>query len=196
MKRFTILALVVFALAAVPAALADDGGSAPADQARANQAPASQAPAGQAPARQQQDGPGRAAVKTHVEILRLRLQIVRLRYQLHCRGGRNADKCTAFAQKVVDRLTTLDGNVQKRIDAIEQSCPSGSTDAKCKNADRKVAFLQKVDTHLQSLIKRIQDALSGAAPSSTPSSRGDSSTSDSALDQAASRLGQLAGSDG
>jgi len=167
MKRFTTLALVVFALAAVPAAFADDGGAAQ---------------------QQRQAPPARAALKTRVEILALRVQIVRLRYALHCRGGRNAERCDAFAQKVVDHLTKLDENVQKRIDTIEQNCPSGSTDAKCKNADKKLAFLQKVDEHLQNLIERIKAKLAG-----TPSP---SSTSDDALDAAASQLGQLAGSNG
>jgi hypothetical protein len=168
MKRFTTLALVILALAAVPAAFGDDGGA------------------------QQQAPAARAALKTRVEIVRLRVEIVKLRYRLHCHGGKNADECSAFAQKVVDRLTTLDGNVQKRIDTIEQSCTSTSTDGKCKNADKKLAFLQKVDTHLQNLIKRIQDKLAGApAPTSSTSD-----SSDAAVDQAASQLGQLAGSNG
>jgi hypothetical protein len=167
MKRFTILALVVFALAAVPAAPADDGGAA--QQQR--QAPAA-----------------RAALKTRVEIVALRVQIVRLRFALHCRGGKDAERCAAFAQKVVDRLTTLDENVQKRIDTIEQSCPSSSTGEKCKNADKRLAFLQQVDEHLQTLVARIKTKLGGTA---SPSS-----TSDDALDAAASQLGRLAGSNG
>ena len=175
MKRIVTLALVVFALAAVPAALADDGaGSTPAAPVAAQ----TQAPA------------AKAALVTRVEILRLRLQIVKLRYMLHCSGGRNADRCSAFTQKVAARLTTLDGNVKKRIGTIQQNCPSGSTDAKCKNADKRVAFLQNVDTHLQSVIARIQGGGSNSGDSSS------SSTSDDALGQAASQLGSLVGSNG
>jgi hypothetical protein len=173
MKRFAPLALVVLALAAVPAAFADDGNT-----------PAPTAPAAAAPTVQQ------AGVRTRVEILRLRLRIVQLRFALHCgdKGNAPSDKCVAFAQKVEQRLQKLDGNVQKRIDEIQQNCTSTSTDPKCKNADKKVALLQKMDTHLQAVILKIQDWLNGKA-TTAPSG-------DSALDQAANDLGQLAGSSG
>src|SRR4029079_17450993 len=81
MKRLTTLALIVFALAAVPAALADDA------TPTAPSAPAAPQPRHVAPG-------------TRLEILRLRMQIVQLRFRLHCSGGRNADKCQAFAQRV------------------------------------------------------------------------------------------------
>src|SRR5205085_8940663 len=113
-----------------------------------------------------------------LEILRLRLGIVRLRWALHCRGDNaSSDTCVAFAQKVEDHLKTLDGKVQQRIDDLK-SCTSDSTDQKCKNADKKIAFLTKVDTHLQKLIANVQAWLDGKTPSET--------STDSALDQAAS----------
>ena len=159
MKRLTILACVVFALAAVPAAFADD------TTPVAPSAPAAQA-------QQRHVAPG-----MRLEILRLRMQIMQLRFRLHCSGGRNADKCRAFAQRVDDRLTKLDGNVQAKIDDLK-ACTTGSTDGKCKNADRKVAVLTKVDEHLQNAIQKIEDWLAGKT-----------GASDSALDQAAGQLG-------
>ena len=71
MKRFTTLALVVFALAAVPAAFADDTAppTRPADTTATRSS-------------------GRAAAtgnaRMRVELLRLRLEIVNLRFRLHC----------------------------------------------------------------------------------------------------------------
>jgi hypothetical protein len=174
MKRFTTLALLVFALAAVPAALADDGTTPP-------------APSSAAAAQQQARGGGNA--RTRIEILRLRMQIVQLRFRLHCGKGGNAsqERCKAFVQKIEDRLTKLDGNVQAKLDELK-SCTPASTDPKCKNAERKIAVLTKLDEHLQNAIKRLQGWLDGTT-STDPSS-------DSALDQAASQLGQLAGSNG
>ena len=168
MKRFAPLALVVLALAAVPAALADDGST-----------PAPTAPAPAAPTLRQ------AGVGTRLEILRLRLRIVQLRFALHCGAGGNgpSDRCVAFAQKVELRLQTLDGKVQKKIDEL-QSCSSTSTDPTCKNADKKLALLRKVDAHLQAVIQKLQDWLN---------SKGATAPSNSALDQAANDLGQLAG---
>jgi hypothetical protein len=162
MKRFITLALAVLALAAVPAALADDG--------------TTTQPTTTTPAQQQTPATG-ATLKTRAELLRLRFQLLRLRVRVHCHGGKNADACAQFAQKVADRLTTLDGNVQKRIAAIQEACPTGSTDTNCRNADKKVALLQKIDARLQELAKRLQN--------------GSTSTADSA-----SQLGQLAGSNG
>jgi hypothetical protein len=167
MKRLTTLALIVFALAAVPAAFADDT------------TPASPS----APAAQQQR---HVAPGVRIEILRLRMQIVQLRFRLHCSGARNADKCQAFAQRVDDRLTKLDGNVQLKLDAFK-ACGTDSTDAKCKNATKKIAVLTKVDEHLQKAIQKVEDWLAGKTPAAYPSS-------DSALDQAASQL--AAGSNG
>jgi hypothetical protein len=174
MKRFTTLALLVFALAAVPAALADDGTTPP-------------APSSAAAAQQQARGGGNA--RTRIEILRLRMQIVQLRFRLHCGKGGHAsqERCKAFVQKIEDRLTKLDRNVQAKLDELK-SCTPASTDPKCANAERKIAALTKLDEHLQNAIKRLQSWLDGTT-STDPSS-------DSALDQAASQLGQLAGSNG
>jgi len=121
-----------------------------------------------------------------VEILRLRMQIVQLRFRLHCGQNGNAshERCVAFAQKVVDRLTKLDGKVQAKLAELK-ACTPDSTDPKCKNADKKIAVLTRVDTHLQNVIQKLQDWLNGQ------------SSGDAALDQAASSLGQTAaGSNG
>ena len=172
MKRFTILALLAFALAAVPAALADGGAS----------------PAAPTVTRARQAGDGNARIR--VEILRLRLQIVALRFRLHCAKAGNAsqERCTAFVRKAVDRLTRLDANVQAKLDALKACTPDGA-DAKCKNADKKIAVLTPVDEHVRKAIQRLQDWLVGKTPPGDPSS-------DSALDQAAGQLGQAAGSNG
>ena len=177
MKRFAPLALIVLALAVVPAAFADDGTPAP---AQPTAAPATQ------PAQQ---NAGRPGIRMRIEILRLRLRIVELRFRLHCGQNGNAshDRCVAFVQKVEDHLTKLDGNVQAKIAELK-ACTPDSTDPKCKNADKKIDVLTKVDTYLQNVIQKLQDWLNGS-PSST--------SSDSALDQAASSLGQAAaGSNG
>ena len=181
MKRFTTLALVVFALAAVPAAFADDT----TPPARPASAPAT-APATQ-PERQN-GGAGNA--RTRVEILRLRVEIVKLRFRLHCgpNGKAPADKCHARAEQILARLKKIDANVQAKIAELK-ACTPDSTDPKCKNADRKIAVLTKLDERLQNAIQKLQDWLDGkgAAPDAS---------SDSALDQAANQLGQLAGSNG
>jgi hypothetical protein len=169
MKRLTILAVLVFAFAAVPAAFADD--TTPAQPA-AQTAPAA---AG-----------GHANLRLRLEIMRLRVQLVKLRFQLHCgpHGKAPQDRCVAFAQKVEDRLTTFDGNVQKKIADLQQ-CTADSTDGKCKNADKKIALLQKIDTRVQTAIANVQKWLDGQSSSA-------SSSSDSSLDQAASDLSQAA----
>lgn len=173
MKRIATLAAVL-ALAVVPAALADNGAPAP--------TPATQPPAAQQQSGQQQGA--RGGVRARFEILRLRLRLAELEFAVHCRGnaGSVPQKCVDFANKLVQRLQTLDGNVQKRIQAL-QACTASSTDAKCRNADKKIAFLQKVDTRIQALIARVQAWLNGSGSSS--------SSSDSSLDQAANGLGQL-----
>jgi hypothetical protein len=82
--------------------------------------------------------------------------------------------------------------VQAKIAKL-QACTTTSTDAYCKNADKKIALLQKIDQRVQTLIQKVQSWLSGSS-SSTGSSNGTgtgSSTSDSGLDQAAAGLGQL-----
>jgi hypothetical protein len=186
MKRFAPLALIVLALAVVPAALADDGTTPTPSQPTAAPATTTQAPAAR------QDA-GRPGIQMRIEILRLRMQIVQLRFRLHCGQNGNAshERCVAFGQKVVDRLTKLDGNVQAKLAELK-ACAPDSTDPKCKNADKKIAVLTRVDTHLQNVIQRLQDWLDGkTAGDSTAAS------SDSALDQAASSLGQTAaGSNG
>ena len=185
MKRFAPLALIVLALAVVPAAFADDGTPAPTSPTTA---PTTQ-PARTPPAQQ---NAGRPGVQMRVEILRLRLQIVQLRFRLHCGQNGNAshDRCVAFAQKVLDKLTKLDGNVQQKIAELK-ACTPDSTDPKCKNADKKIAVLTRVDTHLQKVIQAVQDWLDGKTPTSS-----DSANSDGALDQAAAGLSQAAGSNG
>jgi hypothetical protein len=178
MKRFAPLALIVLALAIVPAAFADDSTPAP---AQPTAAPAATQPT--------QQNAGRPGIQTRIEILRLRLRIVELRYRLHCGQNGNAshEKCVAFVQKVEDRLTKLDGNVQAKIAELK-ACTPDSTDQKCKNADKKIEVLTKVDAYLQDVIQKVQAWLNG-----TPSS----ASSDSALDQAASSLSQAAaGSNG
>jgi hypothetical protein len=182
MKRFAPLALIVLALAVVPAAFADDTTPAPTQPTAA--------PATQAPARQ---NAGRPGIQMRIEILRLRMQIVQLRFRLHCGPNGNAshERCVAFAQKVVDHLTKLDANVQAKLAELK-ACTPDSADPKCKNADKKIAVLTRVDTHLQSVIKKLQDWLNGTSPSDSSSA-----SSDSALDQAANSLSQAAaGSNG
>ena len=180
MKRFAPLALIVLALALIPAAFADDGTTPP--STTTTTVTTTQPNAG---------GANAANVRIRVEILRLRLQIVRLRFRLHCgpQGNAPQGKCVAFAQKVDDRLTKLDGNVQQKLTDLK-SCTPDSTDAKCKNADKKIALLTRIDTHLQKVIQNIQNWINGKSSGSP------ASTSDSSLDQAASNLSQAAGANG
>ena len=73
-----------------------------------------------------------------------------------------------------------------------KNCTPDSTDPKCKNADKKIAVLTRVDTHLQNVIQKLQRWLNGKSSDSSSSS-----SSDSALDQAAAGLSQAAaGSNG
>jgi hypothetical protein len=168
-RKLVPLALVVFALAAVPVALGDDG---------TNPTPGSAAPTAQ----------GQGGARQRLENLRNRIHGVELRFAKNCRGGANgsSQQCVAFAQKVEAKLQQLDTNVQAKIAKL-QACTATSTDAYCKNADKKIALLQKVDQRVQTLIQKVQSWLSG---SSSTSSTG-TSTSDSGLDQAAAGLGQL-----
>lgn len=179
MKRFAPLALIVLALALIPAAFADDGTTPP--STTTTTATTATSPTG-----------GNAAnARIRIEILRLRLQIVRLRFRLHCGPHGNApqDKCVAFAQNVEDHLTKLDRNVQQKITDLK-ACSPDSTDAKCKNADKKIAVLTRIDTRLQKVIQKIQSWIDGKGSGSS------SSTSDSSLDQAANNLSQAVGSNG
>jgi hypothetical protein len=180
-RKLVPLALVLFALAAVPVAFGDDG---------TNPTPGSTAPA--APAAQGQGG-----ARQRLENLRNRIHGVELRFAKNCRGGASSapQQCVAFAQKVEARLQQIDTNVQARIAKL-QACTTTSTDAYCKNTDKKIALLQKVDQRVQTLIQKVQSWLSGSSSSSQSSSNGSgtgSSTSDSGLDQAAAGLGQLVG---
>jgi hypothetical protein len=191
MKRFAPLALIVFALALVPAAFADDSTPVPTQPTAA--APVTQSaatPPTTAPARQ---NAGRPGIQMRIEILRLRLQIVQLRFRLHCgqNGKASQARCVAFAQKVEDHLKKLDGKVQAKLAELK-ACTPDSTDPKCRNADKKIDVLTKVDTYLQNVIRKVQDWLDGKSSDSSSSS-----SSDSALDQAAASLGQAAaGSNG
>jgi hypothetical protein len=189
MKRFAPLALVVLALALVPAAFADDSTPVP-TQPTTTTAPATTPPATRPAKQNAGDRPG---VQLRLEILRLRLQIVQLRIRLHCgqNGNASQERCVAFVQKVVAHLTKLDAKVQAKIAELK-ACTPDSTDPKCKNADKKIAVLTRVDTHLQNVIQKLNAWLNGKSSDSSSSS-----SSDSALDQAAAGLSQAAdGSNG
>jgi hypothetical protein len=147
MKRLASLVAVVFALAIVPVALADDGGT-------TGTTPSTPAAASHG---------GAPIARLRLDILRLRLDLVHLRYRVACRQA-DSDRCTQFTQKIVDRLTTLDGNIQKKL-------------GDCK-ADKACTVLQKIDDR----IKKVIDKLSN--PSSTDDESG--------LDQAAGDLAGLA----
>ena len=166
MQRLIVLALTVFALAAVPAALADDGTTAP-------PADGSQAAAGQARGQQ-------------LQILRLRIRLAELRFAKHCGASSTGapERCLDFAKKVEERLTKLDGNVQARIAKIQSTCSATSTDDKCKHAADRVTLLQKVDARVKALAQKVQDWLDGKTVATDPNS-------DSSLDQAAAGLGKL-----
>ena len=145
MQRLIALALTVFALAAVPAAFADNGSTPPVTPPTASgQDPAAQGAPGQDPAAPAAPGQARGH---RLEILRLRIRLAELRFAKHC--GTNStsasQRCLDFAKKVEDRLTKLDGNVQARIAKIQSTCTATSTDAKCKHAAERIALLQKVD---------------------------------------------------
>ncbi len=163
MKRIIILAVVVVSLAAVPAALADDA-----------------APAAPTAPAQQQSANGNTAAH-------LRLKIVAHRFRKRCGSNATDQRCVDFAKKAQERLAKLDANVQARIAKIQETCTSASTDDKCKNADKRVARLQKIDERIKTIEQKVQDWLSGTAASGT---------SDSSLDQAAGDLGRLAGANG
>jgi hypothetical protein len=189
MKRLIPLALIALALAAVPAAFADDGSTPP-------------PPGGQTTPTQttQRAGGGPAQ---RFEILRLRLELAGLRFAKHCRGNASSvpQACLDFAQKVEQRLQKLDSNLQARIAKIQQTCSaslSSSTSTTttaapptkdpCANADKRIARLQQIDTRVKALAQKVQGWLNGTGGSSSSFS---SSTSDSTLDQAAAGLGQL-----
>ena len=185
MQRFIALALTVFALAAVPAAFADNGSTPPTTPPTASgQDPAAQAAPDQDPAAPAAPGQARGH---RLEILRLRIRLAELRFAKHCGSNSNSasQRCLDFAKKAEDRLTKLDGNVQARIAKIQSTCTATSTDAKCKHADERIALLQKVDERVKALAQKVQDWLDGKTVTTDPGS-------DSSLDQAAAGLGQLA----
>jgi vacuolar-type H+-ATPase subunit I/STV1 len=161
MKRLITLAVVVLSLAAVPAAFADD--TVPA-----------------APT-QQQSANGRA---NHVAHLRLRMKMVAHKFRKRCGSSNTDQRCVDFAKKAAERLAKLDANVQARIAKIQEACPAASTDEKCKNADKRIARLQKIEQRIEALAQKVQAWLDGTA------------TSDTSLDQAAGDLNQLVGSNG
>lgn len=171
MKRLVLVLLAVAALAAAPAAFADSGGG--------TTTPSTPAAAGQQRA-------GHPILRLRLEILRLRVRIVRIRAARICAHASN-DRCTAFLQKVEQRLQTLDGNVQKKLDQLK-ACTSTSTDQTCKNADEKIALLTKLDSRAQALIQKIQQRLNTSSSSS-----GSSGSSGSGLTQTSTGLGQAAG---
>jgi hypothetical protein len=153
MKRLITIALVVCSLAAVPAAFADD-----------STAPAPPAATGQ---QQQQQRTGH---------LRLRLKIVTHRFRKRCGSDNSGQACVDVANKVAERLAKLDSKVQQRIAKIQETCVATSTDERCKNADERIARLQKADERLQVLVAKVQAWLSG--------------------DQSAGDLNQLVGANG
>jgi hypothetical protein len=139
MKRQVTLALVALAIAlsAVPFALAD-GGTPTAGTASAGQAH------------------GRILVA-----LRLRLHRIEVRFAHHCGTGASTAPagCVEIAQRLEQRLQTLNGRLEKLIQTIQSTCTATSTDPRCTNADRKVAFLQKVDAGVQKLAQKLGDWL-------------------------------------
>ena len=166
MKRFVPVLLAALALAVVPVALADNGGS-----TTTTPTPAAAGPLA-----------GHPIARMRLQILRLRVDIVRVRVARLCFVA-SSDRCTAFLQKVEQRLQTLDTNVEQKITDLK-ACTSTSTDQSCKNADKKIAVLTKVDTRLQALIQALQKRLDGSTTTST----------DSSLNHDAGSLGQAAGS--
>ena len=142
MKRFAPLLLIVFALAAVPAAFADD-------------APAPSTPS--APAAKA----GHPMARIQLEMIRIRLQLVRLRYQIACHK-QDSDRCTQFTQKVTDGLTKLDQNVQDRI---AKNCTSTSNDKRCD-------VLTKLDQKLQAVLAKLGTAPSASGESGLDNAAG------------------------
>ncbi|HVP74582.1 MAG TPA: hypothetical protein VMS63_01070 [Gaiellaceae bacterium] len=179
MKRLIPLALIALALAAVPAAFADDGSTPP-------------------PPTQTTQRPGAGPAQRFL-ILRLRLDLAALRFARHCHGNASSvpQACLDFAKKVEQRLQTLDSNIQARIAKIQQTCSTSSSSTStttgtapptkdpCANADKRIARLQQIDARVKALAQRVQGWLDGTGGSSS------SSTSDSTLGQAATGLNQL-----
>jgi hypothetical protein len=160
MSRFAPLLLVVLALAAaVPVVAFADDSTPPAAATTTTTSSTPAAP----PAK------GHPLAPMRLEILRLRLQLVHLRYRIVCR--QQSDACTRLTQKIVDRLTTLDQNVEAKLTQL--GCSSASTDSKC-------SALGRVDAKLQKAIAK----LGSGSPASSD---------ESGLDSAANTLGGLNG---
>ncbi len=138
MKRLASLVAVVFALALVPAALSADNPQQPAKA-------------------------GAPIARLRLDVLRLRLDLVQLRYRVACHKP-DSDRCTQLTQKIVDRLTTLDGNIKQKLDGC--------------SAQKACDVLQKIDDRIEKVIDKLSN------PSST--------TDESGLDQAAGDLAGLA----
>lgn len=186
MKWLIPLALIALALAAVPAAFADDGGTPPPAGGQTTPAQTTQRPG----------NPGQ-----RFQILRLRLELAGLRFARHCRGNASSvpPACLDFAKKVEQRLQKLDSNLQAQIAKIQQTCgastPTSTTTTAspptkdpCANADKRIARLQQIDARVKALAQKVQGWLDGTGGSTGSSS---SSTSDSTLGQAATGLNQL-----
>ncbi len=143
MKKFFPLAIVLLALAAVPVALGDNG------------VPAS----GTTPAAQSQQQAG--GLRSRLELLRLRLHRVEVRFAQRCGTGASTApaECVQFAQRLEQRLQRLDGRLQQLIQTIQSTCTASSTDPRCRNADRKVAVLHKLDAGVEKLAQKLQDWL-------------------------------------
>jgi hypothetical protein len=172
MKRLIPFALIALALAAVPIALGDNGTTT--TPTTTSTTPTTQTQTSGTPA-------GR------FDKLRLRVQRVETRFAAHCGSSSTSapQACIAFAQKVEQRLQTLDTNLQARIAKIQQACSSStstSTD-RCTKAPERIAQLQTIDSSVQALVAKVQGWLGGASSSS--------STNDATLGQAAAGLGQL-----
>ncbi len=187
MKRLIPLALIALALAAVPAAFADNGSTPPPTGGQTTPTQTTQRAGG---------GPAQ-----RFQILRQRLELAGLRFAKHCRGNASSvpQACLDFAKKVEQRLQKLDSNLQARIAKIQQTCGASSSSSTsttaapptkdpCANADKRIARLQKIDARVKALAQKVQGWLDGTGGSSSSSS---SSTSDTTLDQAAAGLGQL-----
>lgn len=170
MKRFIPLALVVLAIAAVPAAFADGGTPAPTPPATTTTTTA-------APAPQASQAKGHPFARMRIELLRLRIQMLHVRYRIACRDAQSG-ACTQFTQDAVSRLTALDQKVQAKESSL--GCSTGSVDKRCD-------VLSKVDAKLQQVIAKL-----GSPSATAASTTGD----ESGLDAAANQLGQLSGSNG
>jgi hypothetical protein len=190
MKRFTLIALVALALAAVPVALGDNGNNPPPTGTTTTTSSGQTQHAG--------NGGGR------FQKLRQHLKVAGHRFANQCGSGANgaSQTCVDFANKVEQGLEKLDTNIQARIAKIQQTCSSSGTSStttttttpttsspthdRCAGASKRIALLQKIDTRVQALVVKVQAWLAG-----TSSTTGSSSTSDSTLDQAAAGLNQL-----